>query len=79
MGEKLQVADGVFTIAAADARVTYTGALFASTSSATSAPASVTVAATIQDIPAVTADPAWDPDAGACRWRAQHHSELHQP
>lgn len=48
------------TINPEDARVTYTGALFASTGNATSSTATVTLSATIQDITAVPADPATD-------------------
>ena len=61
------VEDGTttLTISKEDARATYTGALFASTSSATSSSATVTLAATIQDITAV--DPVSDPDAGDIR------------
>src|SRR5439155_719009 len=45
------------SINAEDAAATYTGALFASTSSATSSTATVTLSATIQDITAVNGDP----------------------
>jgi len=55
------------TVVAEDARVTYTGAMFASTASATTNAATVTLSATIQDITAVTGDPAFDPDAGDIR------------
>jgi len=48
-----------------DARATYTGALFAGTSSASTSKATVTLAATIQDITA--ADPASDPEPGDIR------------
>jgi MBG domain (YGX type) len=50
-----------------DARPTYTGAMFASTSSATSSTATVTLSATIQDITAVTGDPAYDAYLGDIR------------
>jgi Domain of unknown function (DUF4785) C-terminal domain len=53
------------TVEPEDARGTYTGALFASTSSATSNTAEVTLAATIQDITAVNPGP--DPDLGDIR------------
>src|SRR5207247_11386504 len=52
------------TINPEDARTTYTGALFASTSSATNSIATVTLAATIQDITAI--DPG-DPTPGDIR------------
>jgi hypothetical protein len=55
------------TINAEDARSTYAGALFVSTSSSTSSTATVTLAATIQDITAVTGDPAYDAYAGDIR------------
>jgi hypothetical protein len=55
------------TVAAEDARVTYAGALFASTASPTSNAATVTLSATLQDITAVSGDPAFDPDAGDIR------------
>jgi PKD domain/Putative Ig domain len=55
------------TVTAEDARVTYSGALFASTASVTSSAATITLSATIQDITAVTGDPAFDPDAGDIR------------
>jgi hypothetical protein len=58
---------GKLTVTQEDARATYTGAVFASTSSKTSGAATVTLAATIQDITAVTDDPAYDPDAGDIR------------
>jgi hypothetical protein len=54
-----------FAITKEDARVTYTGGLFYSTSSATSSNATVTLSATIQDISAVT--PTLDPNAGDIR------------
>src|ERR1041384_8315556 len=53
------------TITKEDAAATYTGALFASTGSATSSTATVTLAATIQDITAL--NPETDPDAGDIR------------
>jgi hypothetical protein len=49
-----------------DARVTYTGALFASTASPTSSVAEVTLAATVQDI-SVTSDAGLDDDPGDIR------------
>jgi uncharacterized repeat protein (TIGR01451 family) len=52
-------------VAPEDARATYTGALFASTSCATCNTAAVTLAATIQDITA--ADPGSDPNFGDIR------------
>ncbi|PYM06291.1 MAG: hypothetical protein DMD82_09150 [Candidatus Rokuibacteriota bacterium] len=55
------------TISPEDARATYTGALFASTSSASSGAATVTLSATIQDITAVTGDPAYDANSGDIR------------
>jgi hypothetical protein len=58
------VDNDAFEIEQEDARVTYTGALFASTSSASSSLAKVTLSATIQDITAVTGDPAFDATAG---------------
>ncbi len=54
------------TITQEDARATYTGALFASTASATSTNATVTLSATIQDITA-TPDAAGDTDSGDIR------------
>ncbi|MDP2662215.1 MAG: PKD domain-containing protein, partial [Dehalococcoidia bacterium] len=48
-----------------DARTTYTGAMFAATASTTSSSATVTLAATVQDITAV--DPTGDPDPGDIR------------
>jgi hypothetical protein len=50
-----------------DARATYTGDFFASTSSISSSTATVTLAATIRDITAVTGDPAYDAYAGDIR------------
>ena len=58
---------GTLTVKQEDARAYYTGALFASTSSATSGDATLTLAATIQDITAATGDPAYDPNAGDIR------------
>jgi large repetitive protein len=55
------------TVIKEDARATYTGALYASTSSSTSTSATVTLAATIQDITAVTGDPAHDDYPGDIR------------
>ncbi|HEU5179706.1 MAG TPA: S8 family serine peptidase [Candidatus Polarisedimenticolia bacterium] len=54
------------TITQEDARATYTGALFVSTSSASSGTATVTLAATVQDITA-TPDAAGDGDFGDIR------------
>jgi hypothetical protein len=50
-----------------DARATYSGAYLVSTPSATSGTAIVTLRATIQDITAVTGDPAYDAYAGDIR------------
>jgi hypothetical protein len=50
-----------------DARATYSGASFASTASASSGKATVTLSATLQDITALTADPAYDSHAGDIR------------
>jgi len=47
--------NGVYTITAEDARVTYSGLLYVSTSSATSSTSVVTLRATVQDITAVSA------------------------
>jgi hypothetical protein len=58
---------GTLTETQEDARATYAGTLFASTSSSTSSTATVTLSATIQDITAVTADPAYDPYPGDIR------------
>ncbi len=55
------------TVTQEDARATYAGTLFASTSSSTSSTAIVTLSATIQDITAVTGDPAYDPYLGDIR------------
>ena len=55
------------TVSPEDARATYAGALFASTGSATSSAATVTLSATVQDITAVTGDPAYDSNAGDVR------------
>jgi hypothetical protein len=49
-----------FDITQEDARATYTGALSVSTSGTTSSAATVTLSATIQEITAVPADPAYD-------------------
>jgi len=57
--------DITFVVQQEDARATYTGALFASTSSVSVNTASVTLAATIQDITAV--DPASDANPGDIR------------
>lgn len=53
-----------FTIEQEDAKATYTGALFASTSGVNSSSAIVTLSATLQDITAVPADPDHDVFAG---------------
>jgi hypothetical protein len=58
---------GTLTVTQEDARATYTGALFASTSSTTSSTAIVTLAATVQDITAVLDDSAYDAFAGDIR------------
>jgi hypothetical protein len=55
------------TIAAENARATYTGALFVGTACATCNTATVTLSATIRDITAVAGDPAYDPYAGDIR------------
>jgi hypothetical protein len=59
--------NGTLTVTKEDARVNYTGATYASTSGATSSKATVTLSATIQDITAVTGDPAHDTYAGDIR------------
>src|SRR5437588_10364662 len=59
--------NGTLTVTQEDARATYSGALFVSTSSPTSGSATVTLSATIQDITAVTGDPAYDPYPGDSR------------
>jgi uncharacterized repeat protein (TIGR03803 family) len=56
-----------FDITQEDARAYYSGALFASTSGATSTTATVTLSATVRDITAETTDPAYDPYAGDIR------------
>lgn len=56
-----------FDIVQEDARVYYTGTLFASTSNTTSSTATVTLAATIKDITAVTGDAAYDTFEGDIR------------
>src|SRR5437899_6043658 len=56
-----------FMVTKEDARVTYTGAGFASTASATSSTATVMLSATIQHITAVPGDSAYDSDAGDIR------------
>ncbi len=53
-----------FTINKENAVATYTGAMFASTANSTSSTATVTLAATIQDITAVIGDANYDPNAG---------------
>ncbi|MCA1592087.1 MAG: MBG domain-containing protein, partial [Acidobacteria bacterium] len=47
-----------------DARVTYTGLLYTTTSCSTCSSATVSLSATIQDITAVTGDPAYDANPG---------------
>jgi hypothetical protein len=59
-------ADFTIVVTKEDARATYTGALFASTGSATGTTASVTLAATIRDI-SVTPDAAGDTSGGDIR------------
>ncbi len=56
-----------FSVTPEDARATYTGATFASTTSATSSKASVTLSATVQDITAVPAALETDTTAGDIR------------
>lgn len=56
-----------FDITQEDARAYYTGACFASTSSASASSATVTLSATIKDITAETGDPATDSFAGDIR------------
>jgi len=58
---------GTLTVTQEDARATYAGSLFASTSSSTSSTATVTLSATIQDITAVPTDPAYDAYPGDIR------------
>src|SRR5439155_9863882 len=58
---------GALTVIRENARATYTGALFAWTKSTTDGSATVTLSATIQDITAVTGDPAYDAYAGDIR------------
>jgi hypothetical protein len=53
-----------FTINKENAVATYTGAMFASTANSTSSTATVTLAATIQDITAVTGNANYDANAG---------------
>jgi MBG domain/MBG domain (YGX type) len=60
-------APGVLTVTQEDARATYTGALYVSTSSATSTSATVTLSATVQDITAVIGDPDYDVYPGDIR------------
>ena len=63
----LNYTDITLKVSREDARSTYTGVLFTSTSSATSRTAKVTLSATIQDISAVELDPVYDPDEGDIR------------
>src|SRR5207247_1787315 len=58
---------GSLSVGPEDARAYYTGALFASTSGATSSTAMVTLAVTIKDITAVPGDPAYDANGGDSR------------
>jgi hypothetical protein len=60
-------AAATLTVKAEDARATYSGALFAATSSSNSSTASVTLSATIRDISVVTGDPATDAYPGDIR------------
>jgi|GEM_PF-321785 len=60
-------AKGTLTVTREDARVTYTGATYVSTGSATNSSATVTLAATIQDITAVTGDASYDAYPGDIR------------
>jgi len=55
------------TVKREDARVTYTGAVFAATGSTTSTSAIVTLSATIRDITAANGDPTWDDFKGDIR------------
>jgi len=63
----IRYSGGSLTVGPEDARAYYTGALFASTSGATSSTAMVTLAATIKDITAVPGDPAYDANGGDSR------------
>ncbi|AHG88819.1 hypothetical protein J421_1282 [Gemmatirosa kalamazoonensis] len=56
-----------FTVAPEDARVTYTGATYASTAGVNSTTAAVTLSATIMDATAAAGDPAYDASAGDVR------------
>jgi hypothetical protein len=60
-------ANGTLAVVMEDARITYAGLMFYSTSSTTSSTATITLQATVQDITAVTVDPATDPNAGDIR------------
>lgn len=55
------------TVAQEDARVYYTGSLFASTTGVTSSTANLTLSATVKDITAVPTDPAYDTWPGDIR------------
>jgi hypothetical protein len=57
----------VVTVLPEDARVWYTGPLFAATESALNSTATVELRATIRDITSVPDDPAWDPWPGDVR------------
>jgi Big-like domain-containing protein len=59
--------DFIVVVTPEDARAVYTGALFASTASASSSLATVTLSATIQDITAVAGDSAYDSSGGDIR------------
>jgi hypothetical protein len=63
----IKYCNGALTVTQEDARATYAGAMFVSTSSATSSTATVTLSATVQDIIAVTGDPAYDAYPGDIR------------
>jgi hypothetical protein len=63
----LSYVNGTLTVTQEDARSTYTGATVVATSTSSSTTANVTLTATIQDITAVTGDPAYDAYAGDIR------------
>src|SRR5207247_1519389 len=58
---------GTLTVTQEDARSTWSGLLFYSTASISTSTANVTLQATIQDITAVSGDPAWDQYPGDMR------------
>jgi len=58
---------GVLTVTQEDARTNYTGAMYVSTSCTTCSTATVTLAATVQDITAVLGDPFYDAYPGDIR------------